>query len=327
MLSIPLLTGMIERETADAIDLSNSTTIEIQTASFRTVRGYTIVAALADELAFWRSDESANPGLVFEPDLSGGRQERAGGDRSLGGWINPHIGCGHKTKGDTMLDTVTTPRTELRAAIARRDAAAQGEIDATKAAVRAKQLLDDAEQNVAMLSGVDDKIAKHRADEIKAWATNGGQRPSGALPSHLASKKAFKADAEAKFTAARSAHGVLSNELVAAPGHLQRQQVAVQRAAGAVLSAEAPSLIEELHQARRTAWALEYKLKSLSAVRFTEVDGRSVLIQMPAATFAALNETAPPMLAINAPKPYTIALAGWQRYLQALSDNPDSTLE
>jgi hypothetical protein len=61
MLSIPLLAGMIGRETADAIDLTNSITIEIQTASFRTVRGYTIVAALADELAFWRSDESANP--------------------------------------------------------------------------------------------------------------------------------------------------------------------------------------------------------------------------------------------------------------------------
>jgi hypothetical protein len=34
---------------------------EISTANFRTVRGYTIVGALFDELAFWRSDESANP--------------------------------------------------------------------------------------------------------------------------------------------------------------------------------------------------------------------------------------------------------------------------
>ena len=61
MLGIPLLAGMIQRETADTIDLSNSITIEIVTASFRTVRGYTLVAALCDELAFWRSDESANP--------------------------------------------------------------------------------------------------------------------------------------------------------------------------------------------------------------------------------------------------------------------------
>jgi hypothetical protein len=46
MLSIPLLAGLITRETADAIDLSNGVTIEIQTASFKTIRGYTIVAAL-----------------------------------------------------------------------------------------------------------------------------------------------------------------------------------------------------------------------------------------------------------------------------------------
>ena len=48
---------------------------------------------------------------------------------------------------------------------------------------------------------------------------------------------------------------------------------------------------------------------------------------MPATTFAALNETAPPMLAGNVPKPYTIALAGWQCYLQALTQNPDSMLD
>jgi hypothetical protein len=56
------LSKLIQRETADALDLSNNVTIEILTASFRTVRGYTLIAALCDELAFWRSDESgANP--------------------------------------------------------------------------------------------------------------------------------------------------------------------------------------------------------------------------------------------------------------------------
>jgi len=61
LLKIPLLAELIERETADALDLSNSITIEIQTASWRSTRGYTLIAALCDELAFWRSDESANP--------------------------------------------------------------------------------------------------------------------------------------------------------------------------------------------------------------------------------------------------------------------------
>jgi hypothetical protein len=35
--------------------------IEVHTASFRTVRGYTLAAVICDEIAFWRSDESANP--------------------------------------------------------------------------------------------------------------------------------------------------------------------------------------------------------------------------------------------------------------------------
>src|SRR5450759_581376 len=39
---VPMLTRMIERETADSFDLSNSVTIEVGTASFRTTRGYAI---------------------------------------------------------------------------------------------------------------------------------------------------------------------------------------------------------------------------------------------------------------------------------------------
>jgi hypothetical protein len=58
---IAMLKLLIERETAEAFDLTNSVTIEIQAASFRSTRGYTLVAALCDEIAFWRSDESANP--------------------------------------------------------------------------------------------------------------------------------------------------------------------------------------------------------------------------------------------------------------------------
>ena len=62
MLDIPLLRGVIVRETNELLELNNSITIEIQTASFRTVRGRTVVAALCDELAFWRNDEgTANP--------------------------------------------------------------------------------------------------------------------------------------------------------------------------------------------------------------------------------------------------------------------------
>jgi hypothetical protein len=58
---IPMLARMIERDTAESFDLNNSVSIEIGTASFRSARGYTIVAALCDEVAFWMSEDSANP--------------------------------------------------------------------------------------------------------------------------------------------------------------------------------------------------------------------------------------------------------------------------
>lgn len=59
---IPMLRTQIERQSAESIDLARSVTIEVSAASFRTVRGYTIAAALLDEVAFWRTDEgAANP--------------------------------------------------------------------------------------------------------------------------------------------------------------------------------------------------------------------------------------------------------------------------
>ena len=49
------------REQLESIEFTNRTVIEVQTASFRAVRGYTVACVIADEIAFWRSDESANP--------------------------------------------------------------------------------------------------------------------------------------------------------------------------------------------------------------------------------------------------------------------------
>ena len=59
--SISLLVPMVESRTREAIHLSNRVTIKVHTANFRTVRGYTVIAAICDEIAFWRSEESANP--------------------------------------------------------------------------------------------------------------------------------------------------------------------------------------------------------------------------------------------------------------------------
>jgi hypothetical protein len=61
LLTVPMLRKLVERETADAFDLNNSTSIEIMAASYRSLRGYTVIAALLDELAFWPTDDAAEP--------------------------------------------------------------------------------------------------------------------------------------------------------------------------------------------------------------------------------------------------------------------------
>ncbi len=59
--AVPMLSTLVERRTAEAIHLTNRITVEVHTASFRAVRGYTVVAAICDEIAFWPSEDSANP--------------------------------------------------------------------------------------------------------------------------------------------------------------------------------------------------------------------------------------------------------------------------
>jgi hypothetical protein len=60
--SVPMLSRQVEGETRESVALRNRITVEVHTASFRTTRGYSIVAALLDEIAFWPVDEnSADP--------------------------------------------------------------------------------------------------------------------------------------------------------------------------------------------------------------------------------------------------------------------------
>jgi hypothetical protein len=62
LLAIPALAKLIEGETAESVDLVNQVTIEVGTASHKSVRGYSIVAALCDEIAFWpQEDTNASP--------------------------------------------------------------------------------------------------------------------------------------------------------------------------------------------------------------------------------------------------------------------------
>jgi hypothetical protein len=57
----PILKQLIANRTSDALELTNGINLEVRSSSFRRLRGPTYIAVIADEAAFWYSDEfSAN---------------------------------------------------------------------------------------------------------------------------------------------------------------------------------------------------------------------------------------------------------------------------
>jgi hypothetical protein len=57
----PNLKELVDGATSDTLSLTTGIDIAVRSASFRTIRGITAIAAICDEIAFWRSDDSANP--------------------------------------------------------------------------------------------------------------------------------------------------------------------------------------------------------------------------------------------------------------------------
>jgi hypothetical protein len=53
----PILSQLIVNRTADTLELSKKITLEVRAASFRRLRGPTFIAVIADEAAFWFTDE------------------------------------------------------------------------------------------------------------------------------------------------------------------------------------------------------------------------------------------------------------------------------
>src|SRR4029450_10068034 len=74
----PILKQLIANRNSDTLELTNGISIEVRSASFRRLRGPTYIAVIADEAAFWYSDEfsantdseilsSAGPGIPPTP--------------------------------------------------------------------------------------------------------------------------------------------------------------------------------------------------------------------------------------------------------------------
>jgi hypothetical protein len=58
----PNLKALVEGKASDTLNLTTCVDIQVRPASFRTARGFTSIASIGDEIAFWRNDDgSANP--------------------------------------------------------------------------------------------------------------------------------------------------------------------------------------------------------------------------------------------------------------------------
>jgi len=59
--AVPMLRALVVRRTASAVELRGNVVIEVHTCSYRSTRGYAFAAVIADECAFWKSEDSASP--------------------------------------------------------------------------------------------------------------------------------------------------------------------------------------------------------------------------------------------------------------------------
>ena len=89
------LAALVDNITADTISLKNRIDVQIRPASFRTIRGITAIAAIAEECSFWQADDSRNPDKEI---LAAIRPAMA----TTGGTLFA-IGSPHARKGETWL--------------------------------------------------------------------------------------------------------------------------------------------------------------------------------------------------------------------------------
>jgi hypothetical protein len=88
----PMIAAEVTNETAEGIVFAHRVQLEVHTTSFRSTRGYSFACVVLDELAFFRSDLSANPDVELVRAVRPGLANLKG---RLLGLSSPHSRRGH----------------------------------------------------------------------------------------------------------------------------------------------------------------------------------------------------------------------------------------
>lgn len=88
----PMIAAEVVNVTAEAITFAHGVVLEVHVGSFRSTRGYSYACVLLDELAFYRSDFSANPDIELVRAVRPGLANLGG---RLLGFSSPHARRGH----------------------------------------------------------------------------------------------------------------------------------------------------------------------------------------------------------------------------------------
>jgi hypothetical protein len=138
--STPLLAPLIVNKTAETLELSNNITIEVRPATLRGTRGFSTVAVVVDEIAFLRSDESANPDSeilkALRPSLAttGGLLACISSPYAKRGELYTTFRKHYGPDGDPLILVAKAPSWETNPSLSRRVIDRAYEDDATAAA-------------------------------------------------------------------------------------------------------------------------------------------------------------------------------------------------
>jgi hypothetical protein len=88
----PVIAAEVTNRTQETLSFAHRVQLEVHTTSFRSTRGYSYAAVIADELAFWRDEFSATPDIELVRAVRPGLANLGG---RLLGLSSPHSRRGH----------------------------------------------------------------------------------------------------------------------------------------------------------------------------------------------------------------------------------------